>query len=86
MTRLVRLRLPAATVIMLGVFPRHWGGEFDGRQYAEDAWPNPLAKVPCHVIAVERPLRAEVLRNHITSGSCACLQLCAAMLKNLDEE
>ena len=46
MARLVRLRLPAATVIMLGVFPRHWGGEFNGRQYAEDAWPNPLAKVP----------------------------------------
>ena len=45
MARLVRARLPAATVIMLGVFPRRWDGEFKGRQYARDEWPNPLAKV-----------------------------------------
>ncbi len=49
MARLVRSRLPAATVIMLGVFPRHWGGEFN----AEDAWPNPLAKVPRYRLGLE---------------------------------
>ena len=47
MTRLIRSRLPAATVIMPGIFPRHWdGGDFKGRQFAMDAWPNPLAQVP----------------------------------------
>ena len=36
-----------ATVVMPGIFPRHWdGGDFKGRQYAMDAWPNPLAQVP----------------------------------------
>ena len=46
MARLTRARLPAATVIMLGVFPRTWdGGEFKGRKYAREAWPNPLAQV-----------------------------------------
>ena len=47
MVRLARAHLPAATVIMLGIFPRHWdGGEFKRRHYAREAWPNPLAQVP----------------------------------------
>ncbi len=66
MARLVRLRLPAATVIMLGVFPRHWGGEFNGRQYAEDAWPNPLAKVPFYVTVSKHQGR----RSCRVSASC----------------
>jgi hypothetical protein len=46
MTQLTRSRLPAATIILLGIFPRHWdGGDFKGKDYARDAWPNPVAKV-----------------------------------------
>ena len=48
MTRLVRSRVPAATVILLGIFPRTWdGGDYKGRKYAKDVWPNPLSQVLC---------------------------------------
>ena len=56
MARLTRAQLPAATVILLGLFPRHWqGGDFKGRHYAWDSWPNPLAQVLSMPYTLQRP-------------------------------